>query len=197
MSFVYQKQSSASDSSDGKSWCASFTLNRPALSQRLRHSGLATGSSSTEERSSSASRSRNRKSAAAWFCICERESLAEPLRPVGLCLSTTAVCTLLRCCPPGPEPLVWVTAHSRCSSSGGIVAGCGGCTSLGSSKPKLQCGGVERAYIRVHANLSSTGRWTITPSSTTGREIKPRNSISPPLEGVSESPACSTRAPPT
>ena len=40
-SFVYQMQSRASDSSDGKSACASLTYSLPALSHRPRHSALA------------------------------------------------------------------------------------------------------------------------------------------------------------
>ena len=71
-----------------------------------------------------ASLTRSRKMARPKLACWLRDSLAEPVSDVGVCVTTMAVCTLLRCCPPGPEPLVCRTSHSRIRESEGSVAGC-------------------------------------------------------------------------
>ena len=71
-----------------------------------------------------ASRTRSRSRALLLFSAWLRASLASASTPDSRCRSTTAVSTLLRCCPPGPLRRVVRISQPARSSSSGKVAGC-------------------------------------------------------------------------
>lgn len=56
---------------------------------------------------------RRREKALSLFCFWLLLSSALTDIPVGICLRMTAVSVLLRCCPPGPEPLVNCSSRSQ------------------------------------------------------------------------------------
>ena len=92
--------SNASANSEGKSPCVRLTSIRPPRSRDC-HKGLAgpVGSRCTSSANCTPAGRALTVRFAAWL----RRSFASALTPVGRWTSTTAVETLLRCCPPGPE----------------------------------------------------------------------------------------------
>lgn len=90
--------------------------------QRERQSSL--GSSVGSVRILIAKLIRSRSIATVRLACWLRRSLAPAVVPVGMCSTTIAVSTLLRCCPPGPPLLVRVNLHCLTSSSTGMEVGC-------------------------------------------------------------------------
>jgi hypothetical protein len=123
---LVNKMSRASANSAGKSSCSGLTSIRPPR-HRLRQSSLgAYGLSALfwmGRRMLSANSSRSRCRAMRRFSPWVRRSDAWAVIPVGLCVKMTAVSTLLRFCPPGPERRVARNSHCVASAAGSSAAG--------------------------------------------------------------------------
>jgi hypothetical protein len=118
--------SRASANSAGKSSCRGLTSIRPPR-HRFRQSSLVVYGASAlfpiDRRTVNASSRRSRWRAVRRFSPWERRSDAWAVIPVGLCVKITAVSTLLRFCPPGPERRVARNSHCVASTAGSRAAG--------------------------------------------------------------------------
>lgn len=105
---------------------------------------------------------RIRSAATSRFSAWLRRSLASTWRSEGRWVSTMAVSTLFRCCPPGPDRRVRTTSHCLSSSGMGSSAGCMRVSFLCGESGKVWAaasGGVlgvsHRRYNRVPDTLCS------------------------------------------
>ena len=117
------RKSSASASNAGKSECLLLT-SIFLFFRREFQSSLGVDFSVLSSRKAMARLVFNLLIATVLFLFWLLASLAWPIIPVGVCVITTAVSTLFRCCPPGPLPRVRWTVQSLRSDRSDWLAGC-------------------------------------------------------------------------